>query len=125
MLTAAMSRSTAADTGVAPAKARLPPSAFKVRRSSSGSPASHSTPCSASNAWTAMPGRHFQLGGHRGGFLAVADQSGIGARAQRQPERVEQDRFAGAGLAGQHAEAGLELELEPVDQHDVLDGELP
>ena len=41
--------------------------------------------------------------------------------AERQAERVEQDRLAGAGLAGEHAKARLELELEPVDQHHVAD----
>src|SRR5918993_1170330 len=54
-LTAAMSRNTAADTGVPQAKARLPPSDFSVRRSSSGSPGSASMPCSASSACTEWP----------------------------------------------------------------------
>ena len=72
-----------------------------------------------------MARRHLELGGHGGGFLAAAHQPGIGAGAERQAERVQQDRLAGAGLAGEHAEAGLELQLEPVDQHDVVDGELP
>ena len=51
----------------------------------------------------------------------AAHQAGVGARAERQAERVEQDRLARAGLAGEHAKARLELELEPVDQHDVAD----
>ena len=45
--------------------------------------------------------------------------------AEREPEGVEQDRLARAGLAGQHAEPRLELELELFDQHDIVDGELP
>ena len=57
--------------------------------------------------------------------LARRDQAGIGARAEREPKRVEQDRFARAGFAGEHAKARLELELELLDQHDIVDGELP
>ena len=41
-----------------------------------------------------------------------ADQAAVGARAERQAERVEQDRFARPGLAGQHAEARPEFEVE-------------
>ena len=51
--------------------------------------------------------------------------AGVGARAEREAERVEQDRLARAGLAGEHAEPRLELQLEPLDEHDVMDGELP
>ncbi len=54
---------------------------------------------------------------------AVADKSALRTHAQRQSQRIEQDRFARAGLAGQHAEAAMESEIEPVDQHDVPDGE--
>ena len=99
--------------------------ALSVRRRSSGSPGSRSMPCSASKAADRVAGRQVDLGRDRGRVLARADQPAVGARAQRQAERVEQDRLAGAGLAGQHAKARLELELEPLDQHDVADGELP
>ena len=43
---------------------------------------------------------------------AVPDQPAVGAGAERQAERIEQDRLARAGLAGQHAEARAEFELE-------------
>ena len=56
--------------------------------------------------------------------LAVAHEAAIAARAERQREGVEQDRFAGAGLAGEDAQALAEVELEPVDQDDVADREL-
>ncbi len=46
-------------------------------------------------------------------------QAGIGAPSERQAERVEQDRFAGAGLAGQHAQARPEGERQPVDQNHI------
>ena len=36
-------------------------------------------------------------------------------------EGIEQDRFAGAGLAGEHGETRLKGELEPLDQGDVLE----
>ena len=52
---------------------------------------------------------------------ALADQAGIAARAEREREGIEQDRFAGAGLAGQHRQPGGEIDVEPVDQDDVAD----
>jgi hypothetical protein len=45
----------------------------------------------------------------------VAHKACVGAGAQRQAQCIEEDRFAGAGLAGEDTEAGLELKLEPVD----------
>ena len=50
MASAAASRSSDAGTLAAPAKARLPPSAFSERRRISGSPTSGAMPCSASIA---------------------------------------------------------------------------
>ena len=47
----------------------------------------------------------------------------LGARAQRQTQGVEDDRLARPGLAGQHGQAALDLEIERVHQHDVADGE--
>ena len=52
---------------------------------------------------------------------ALAHQRRLAARAERQRERIEQDRFAGAGLAGQRGEAGAEIDIQPVDQDDVAD----
>ena len=63
---------------------------------------------------------------HRGDLAllgALAHQGGVAARAQRQREGIEQDRLAGAGLAGQHGKPGREIEVEPVDQNDVADRE--
>ena len=57
-------------------------------------------------------------------LLAVAHEAPVAAAAQRQRESVEQDRFPRAGLAGEHAQAVPEGELEPVDQDDVADREL-
>ena len=72
-----------------------------------------------------MLGWQFEFGRHAGLLLALPDQSGIGPDTERQSQAVEQDRFACAGLAGQHAKARLERQFEPVDQHHVADRQLP
>ena len=64
-----------------------------------------------------------ELGGDRGLLGAGPHQRGIGAPAERQPQRIQQDRFARAGLAGQHAQPRPKGEVEPVDQHDIANGE--
>jgi hypothetical protein len=45
------------------------------------------------------------------------------AIAEQETERIQQDRFARAGLAGQHREATFELELEGFDDDEIADGE--
>ena len=60
-------------------------------------------------------GRHLPLLG------ALAYQRLVAAAAQRQREGIQQDRLAGAGLAGQHGEVRGEIDVEPVDQDDVAD----
>ena len=60
--------------------------------------------------------------GHLPLLGAFADQRRLAARAEREREGIEQDRFAGAGLAGQCRQAGAEIDVEPVDQDDVADG---
>ncbi len=56
--------------------------------------------------------------------LAFADERAVAARAKRQREGVEQNRFAGAGLAGENGEAAAERKIELIDQDDVADGEI-
>ena len=119
------SRSRPAGTLAPPTKARLPPSLFSVRRTISGSPGSGSMPCSSSSAMRRMAGGSSISAETDAASCPPRTSAGVGPRAERQAERVEQDRLAGAGLAGEHAEARLELELEPLDQHDIVDGELP
>ena len=53
---------------------------------------------------------------------ALPHQSLIAAGAERQREGVEQDRLAGAGLAGQHREAVVELDIQRSDDHEVAQG---
>ncbi len=55
--------------------------------------------------------------------LPVAHQPAVGAGAEREAERVEQDRLARPRLAGEHAEARAEFEIQALDQHDVANGE--
>ena len=47
----------------------------------------------------------------------------ITARTGGQSQSVEQNRFTGAGFAGQRAEIGLPLKLKAVNQNNVADGE--
>ena len=60
-------------------------------------------------------------GGDLGAFRAVADGLGAGARTDRELQRIDQDGLAGAGLAGEHGEAALELDLDGVDDGEVAD----
>ena len=54
---------------------------------------------------------------------AGAHQRPVAAAAERQAQRVEDDRLAGPGLAGERRQAAAEAELEALDQHDVADRE--
>ncbi len=67
--------------------------------------------------------RHGEDGGDVALPHAGADQRGIAARAQREGERIQQDRLAGAGLAGEHRHSRPEVHAQPVDDDDVADGE--
>ena len=55
---------------------------------------------------------------------AVADHRRVGAAAHSELERVHQDRLARAGLAGEHREPRLELELERLDDDKIADAQL-
>ena len=55
--------------------------------------------------------------------LAGADQVGGGAGAEQQADGLDEDRLAGAGLAGQDVEARLELDLDGLDHRKVADAE--
>ena len=76
------------------------------------------------------PGPHRGAEGEAGfdaaPFAAAAQQAGpLGAlgAAEQGIEGIEEDRLAGAGLAGEHTEAGPERELEAFDQGDVLEAQ--
>ena len=55
--------------------------------------------------------------------FAGANQVGRGAGAEQQPDGLDEDGLAGAGLAGQDVEAGLELDLDGLDHRKVADAE--
>ena len=55
-----------------------------------------------------MGGADLEFGGDDRLGGPAPDQPALGARTQRQPERIEQDRLAGTGLAGQHRKMGWE-----------------
>ena len=60
-----------------------------------------------------------ELGGDGGLLGAGADKARIGAAAERQRQRIHQDRFAGAGLARQDAQPRPEREGQAFDQDDI------
>ena len=49
-----------------------------------------------------MIARHVEYRGHLALLDAMPNQARIATRAERQRKGIEQDRFAGAGLAGEH-----------------------
>ena len=54
----------------------------------------------------------------------MPDERRVGARPERQSERIDQQALPGPGLAGQDIQPGLELEPQPLDQREVAHGEL-
>ncbi len=58
---------------------------------------------------------------HVGG---VADERRIGPRPERQPERIDEEAFPRAGLAGDDVEAGVERQAESIDEREIDDGQL-
>ena len=72
-----------------------------------------------------MVARHLELGADRTLLRPGAHERALGTAAQSQAQGVEQDRLAGPGLAGERGEPLSQIELEPLDQHDVADLEAP
>ncbi len=76
-----------------------------------------------------------EIGAHLGACRAGAHDARVGAAAEGQRERVDEDRLAGARFAGERAEARRKLEVEPIDddvvangkraQHDLLNPRAP
>lgn len=54
---------------------------------------------------------------------SLADEVGFGATTESEEEAVDEERFSGAGFAGDGGESGLESEVGPGDEGDVFDGE--
>src|SRR5262249_4167438 len=53
----------------------------------------------------------------------VPHQRDVAARAERKRKCIEQDRLASTGLAGERGKALGEIDIEPLDQNDVTDGQ--
>ena len=53
----------------------------------------------------------------------AAHQPALAARAQRESQRIQENRLAGAGFAGEHVQAGPQFEHHLIDEDDVLDDE--
>src|SRR5439155_10965845 len=51
--------------------------------------------------------------------------SRLEAIAAQKPECIEQNRFAGAGLPGQHRKTAVELEVEHFDDDEIADRQEP
>ena len=65
-----------------------------------------------------------ELGGDFAARLPFTHPQGVAAPAQGQLQRVDQDGFAGAGLARQHREAGLESQLQLGHDDEVAQAEV-
>src|SRR5262249_46022667 len=68
--------------------------------------------------------RQIENSGYLALRFAVADKRAVAAGPEAERKGIEQDRLAGARLAGQHSKARPEFEVELIDQHNVADGEL-
>ena len=53
-----------------------------------------------------------------------ADERGVRAAAEQQPDGLGEDRLAGTGLTGQHVQARVQREARGAHEHEVLDDEL-
>jgi len=67
---------------------------------------------------------HVELSGNRSRVLPASHQAAVRTRSQSKAQRVKKDGFAGTGFAGQDAETCFKLDVKPVDEDDVADGEL-
>ena len=64
-----------------------------------------------------------EFGGDRRLAGGVAHEPSLGALAQRQPQRVQQDRLPRPGLTGQHAQPRTKRQIEPIDQDNLAYGQ--
>ncbi len=67
--------------------------------------------------------RHVERGSHLALLGALAHETRIATRTKRKCKGIEQDRFSGASLAGQHRQAGGKIDIEAINQDDVADRE--
>ena len=60
-----------------------------------------------------------------GEVFAGANQVLGGAAAEQQADRFDEDRFAGAGLAGEDVERLFKVDRHRLDHREVADGQVP
>ena len=70
-----------------------------------------------------MVGAEVEDGGDVALLGAVADERAVAAATKGEGKRIEEDRLAGAGLAGEHGQAAGEIDVEAIDEDDVTDRE--
>ena len=80
-------------------------------------------PLSARSASAGCSGLEVERRRHLPLLRALAHKARIATAAERERERIEQDRLAGPGLTGQHGEARRIVDVEPFDQDDVANRE--
>jgi len=54
-----------------------------------------------------------------GALRTVAHGAAVGSSADREQQRIHQDRLPGAGLAGEYGESGPELDLHGLDDREI------
>ncbi len=70
-----------------------------------------------------MIGLDDKLGGDHRLLGSGPHQARIGPPPERQPERIQENRFARPGLPSEHAQPRPEGKAQPVDQNDVANGQ--
>ncbi len=66
---------------------------------------------------------HREIGRDVGLGRALAHHAGVAAPAQRQGQRVDQNRLAGAGLAGEDGKARRKFQFYRIDYDEIADGQ--
>ena len=69
--------------------------------------------------------RRVEFGAHVGARTALAHQGSIGAGAEHQLYGVDQDGLAGTGLASEHGEAALQLQLQRLNDDEITQRDAP
>ena len=70
-------------------------------------------------------GRRVELGGYFAAPSSLANDACVAAAAERQLQRVDEDRLAGAGLAGQYRKAAIEVDFEFSNDDEVAQRQPP
>ena len=85
---------------------------------------SSSSSCSRSHASGVGRVAEVEHGDQFRAFGAVAHHAAVGAHAGQEAQRIDQQRLAGAGFAGDHGQAGAEIQFGGADDGEILDGEM-